>query len=154
NGGNDLASALDIGRAQRAADSLVGGTPPAEDGVDLDDLKFRLKRALQDGDDWEANRLHDLIKHLEKGREDESFEKVEHSLAHKKGVQDPKALAAWIGREHGKIKGSNDITLSEATRALRDYERGDISQADCVKQLKAAGWSPQQIAQMFNSLAP
>lgn len=35
---------------------------------------------------------------------DESFEKVEHSLAHKKGVHDPKALAAWIGREHGKIK--------------------------------------------------
>lgn len=35
---------------------------------------------------------------------DESFEKVEHSLAHKKGVKDPKALAAWIGCENGKIK--------------------------------------------------
>jgi hypothetical protein len=35
---------------------------------------------------------------------DESFETVEHSLAHRKGVRDPKALAAAIGREHGKIK--------------------------------------------------
>ena len=30
---------------------------------------------------------------------DESFAKVEHSLAHEKGVHDPKALAAWIGRK-------------------------------------------------------
>ncbi len=35
---------------------------------------------------------------------DESFEKLEGELAHKKGVKDPRALAAWIGREHGKIK--------------------------------------------------
>jgi hypothetical protein len=34
---------------------------------------------------------------------DEPFEKLEHSLAHKKGVRDPGALAAYIGREHGKI---------------------------------------------------
>jgi hypothetical protein len=35
---------------------------------------------------------------------DESFEKLEHSLAHKKGVHNAPALAAWIGREHNKIK--------------------------------------------------
>ena len=34
----------------------------------------------------------------------ETFKHVEHELAYKKGVRDPKALAAWIGREHGKIK--------------------------------------------------
>jgi len=36
--------------------------------------------------------------------EDESFEKLEHSLAHKKGVTNAPALAAWIGRKNGKIK--------------------------------------------------
>lgn len=34
-----------------------------------------------------------------KHAKDESFEKVEHSLAHRKGVKNPKALAAWIGRK-------------------------------------------------------
>ena len=36
--------------------------------------------------------------------EDETFRKLEHSLAHKKGVHNARALSAWIGREHGKIK--------------------------------------------------
>lgn len=36
--------------------------------------------------------------------DEESFDKLEHSLAHKKGVKDPKALAAYIGRKNGKIK--------------------------------------------------
>jgi hypothetical protein len=39
-----------------------------------------------------------------KRAKDESFGKLENSLAHKKGVHDPAALAAFIGREHGKIK--------------------------------------------------
>lgn len=34
---------------------------------------------------------------------DETFRKLERSLAHKKGVENPNALAAYIGREHGKI---------------------------------------------------
>ena len=38
------------------------------------------------------------------GSKDESFEKLEHSLAHKKGVENAPALAAWIGRKNGKIK--------------------------------------------------
>jgi 8-oxo-dGTP pyrophosphatase MutT (NUDIX family) len=41
--------------------------------------------------------------------QDEPFAEVEHSLAHRKGVRDPSALAAYIGREHGAIKGDRKI---------------------------------------------
>lgn len=34
---------------------------------------------------------------------DGTFAEMEHSLAHRKGVHDPKALAAFIGRKAGKI---------------------------------------------------
>lgn len=40
---------------------------------------------------------HAVCAVLKRGK-DESFEKVENSLAHRKGVHDPRALAAWIGR--------------------------------------------------------
>lgn len=44
---------------------------------------------------------------LDRRSRDESFGELEHQLAAKKGVRNPKALAAWIGREHGKIPGKN-----------------------------------------------
>ena len=47
-------------------------------------------------------------------KDDESFEKLEHSLAHKKGVHDPKALAVFIGREHGKIPGRDEALVAMA----------------------------------------
>ena len=52
---------------------------------------------------------------------DESFEKVERSLAHRKGVRDPDALAAWIGREHGKIK-------SDESEETRERHEGKLSE--------------------------
>lgn len=38
---------------------------------------------------------------------DESFKKLDRSLAHRKGVRNPEALAAWIGRKNGKIPGKD-----------------------------------------------
>lgn len=45
--------------------------------------------------------MHKFLR--EDSASDETFEKLEGELAHKPGVRDPEALAAWIGREHGKI---------------------------------------------------
>lgn len=37
--------------------------------------------------------------HIHVGTHDGPFEKLEHKLAARKGVTNPRALAAWIGRK-------------------------------------------------------
>ncbi len=56
--------------------------------------------------------------------DDEKFSELERSLSHKKGVRDPRALAAWIGREHGKIPADAASHEEIARRIKREYERG------------------------------
>lgn len=75
-----------------------------------------------------AGRAHAILERQfglksEKKNNDESFTKLEHSLAHKKGVTNPKALAAWIGRKNGKIPGhdSDDVLCRAAKCLLRNH---------------------------------
>mgnify|MGYP005827161631 CR=1 FL=1 len=55
-------------------------------------------------------KIDTIISHcdaFEKAHSDGPFQELEHKLAHKKGVTDPKALAAWIGR---KELGKKEMT--------------------------------------------
>jgi len=74
----------------------------------LDKQKHELKQILQrkgtpDEGEGDPGREAELRHRIKGYGSDEPFEKLEHSLAHKKGVHNAPALAAWIGREHGKI---------------------------------------------------
>jgi 8-oxo-dGTP pyrophosphatase MutT (NUDIX family) len=73
-----------------------------------------------------------------KTTKDESFEKVEHSLAHKKGVHDPKALAAWIGREHGKIPGKDTHLAGDRTLPLMSQDASGAWAYDSALLLASA----------------
>lgn len=57
----------------------------------------------------------------------EGFEKLERSLAHRKGVEDPKALAAWIGREK---YGSKGMAKKAAAGRAKDFVSGRNPNAD------------------------
>lgn len=63
--------------------------------------------------------------------EHEGFAKLEHSLAHKKGVSDPKAVAAAIGRKKYGAKGM-------AAKAAAGRAKDDDDTDELVKRIKQA----------------
>lgn len=68
-------------------------------------LEAAERRAVSQNRKDIASRAHSLLEKNFGIGKDESFEKLEHSLAHRKGVTNAKSLAAWIGRKNGKIPG-------------------------------------------------
>ena len=89
-------------------------------------LEAAAREARMHGHEELAKRADEIRQHQFGGEfkdgEDESFGKLENQLAHKKGVEDPKALAAWIGRSHGKIPGGKDG--GNAPTEDRNFEAG------------------------------
>lgn len=71
---------------------------------------------------------------------DESFGKLENSLAHKKGVHNPAALAAYIGREHGKIPGKDDWSPEARAAAAEARKRGGGAAHKAHESLTKRGW--------------
>lgn len=65
------------------------------------------------------------------GDEHEGFAKLEHSLAHKKGISDPKAVAAAIGRKKYGAKGM-------AAKAAAGRAKDDDDTDELVKRIKQA----------------
>ncbi len=74
-----VAAALSNARGHPRADELMGKGP-----LRADPLRRQLEAIADAVRDCSA-------------RMDESFGKLENELAHKRGVHDPEALAAWIG---------------------------------------------------------
>lgn len=83
---------------------------------------------------------------------DESFKKLEGQLAHKKGVHDPAALAASIGRKNGKIP-TDDFDDPQTKAKLKNAQEVESQKYDEEPEKKPLFGKAKNKAEMLAQIA-